>query len=94
MNISHLLGLLIGLVVGIGFSWMQWRVQLHHERKGTTSRVGLLPGSMTRVAILLAVLGLVQVAFPSASLVWITVGLLTALVLPMALRLKRMMARR
>ena len=92
MTIPNLTGLLLGLIIGTGFAGLQWFAQRRHEKKGDRRPLAALPGSMTRVALLLLALALAQVTFPGASLWWLTGGLLVALLLPMSWRLQRMRA--
>lgn len=94
MNNSLILGLLCGLGIGATFAWLQWRAVARYEKDMEAGRLARLPGAAIRVALLLVGLVLVQFALPPASLWWVTAGLLTALVLPLSWRLRRMLEHR
>ena len=94
MNFSDLSGLLAGLILGIGFTWLQWRATQKYEREAANNRLARVPGGMTRVAALMIGLAGVQVVLPAANLWWITGGLFIALLLPLSWRLRRMLQSR
>ena len=94
MNTINLIGLLVGAVIGVGFSWLQWRAARRYEKELAAGRLARVPGAMTRVALLLAALIAVQFVLPPGSLWWVTGGLLVAMLLPLSLRLRRMLQAR
>ena len=94
MNLSNFLGLASGLGIGSAFAWWQFRVMLQTERAATTGRLARVPGSVTRVAMLLLALVAVQVLLPSANLLWVTAGLFLAMALPLSWRLHRLWQQR
>ncbi len=61
-------GLTVGIAIGGAFGFIQQNAKRRHEyrqKNGTaTSAFSLVPGSMTRVALFLGVLALVQVLCP------------------------------
>ena len=94
MNTANGIGLFVGALLGVGFSWLQWRAMLRYEKDLAAGRLVRVPGAMTRVALLLAGLVAVQLILPASSLWWITGGLLAAMLLPLSLRLRRMLQAR
>jgi predicted outer membrane lipoprotein len=98
MNTMDLLSLGLGLVLGSGFAALQWLALEHRESLERQQQAPrwwrLLPGSATRVGLLLMGLVLVQLLCPRTSLWWLTTGLVAATVVSMSLRLKRMTTRR
>ena len=91
MTPANIIGLLAGVAIGVGFSWLQWRAQLRYEKEMRAGRLSRVPGAMTRVAVLLAGLVAVQLILPAGALWWVTGGLLAAMLLPLLLRLRRML---
>jgi len=51
-----------------------------------------LPGSMTRVAVLLMVVVVAHMVFPQADLFWVTIGVGVAYGVPFAVRLWRLVS--
>ena len=94
INSANIVGMLVGVLIGISFSLLQWRAALRYEKEMATGRLARVPGAMTRVALLMAGLVAVQLLLPAGSLWWVTGGLLTAMLLPLSLRLRRMLQAR
>jgi nicotinamide riboside transporter PnuC len=86
-----ILGTILGMIIGGLFAWFQWRAVVRYEKDMESGRLTRLPGAMSRVALLLLVLVGVQFILPPGSLWYVTGGLLAAMLLPMSLRLRRMM---
>src|SRR5204863_4621513 len=81
MNIlSNVLGLLLGVVIGGLFAWMQMqalrRNELLEKQEKLPRLLRQIPGSGGRCAFLLIALVLAQVLFPSANLLWLSGGFL------------------
>ena len=83
MITANILGLLLGVVVGGSFAWLQLQALRRNELLERQEKVPALmrqiPGSMGRCAFLLMTLVLVQVLFPTASLLWTTASSMEAL---------------
>ena len=94
MNTSQLIGLFAGLILGIAFTWLQWRAAQKYERDAVNNRLARVPGGMTRVAMLMIGLVAIQVLLPAANLWWVSGGLFIALLLPLSWRLRRMLQSR
>lgn len=90
INLADFTGLVIGAALGLGFAGLQWYAQTRNEKRGLDRWLARLPGSMTRTALLLVGLAAVQILAPGVSLWYVTGGLILALAVPMALRLRRM----
>lgn len=90
MTMMNGIGLVAGLTIGIGFAGLQWLAQANNERRNERRWLrALLPGSASRVAVLLLALVGVQFALPAGNLWWITFGALLAQGVPLGLRLRR-----
>jgi hypothetical protein len=93
MDISTILGLIVGATIGFAFAWLQLQA-LHRnellERQLDVPRwMQQIPGSMGRVAFLLMTLVGAQVLFGSnADARWMALGVALAYALPFAIRLK------
>jgi hypothetical protein len=94
INQSRLLGLLIGAVIGGLYAWWQLRALARHERvqreQGQAPKVtAMIPGSITRVAMLLIALVLVQVLDREKRVdrIWLMVSLAAAYSIPFFWRL-------
>ncbi|HUK81403.1 MAG TPA: ATP synthase subunit I [Verrucomicrobiae bacterium] len=99
MDYSVWLGLLVGLMIGGVYALWQLRALARHEKfqreQGQLPRVAsMLPGSFTRIAVLLIVLVLAQVVFPKASVLWVAVGVAIGYGVPFAWRLKGMLSKK
>ena len=92
MITANILGLLLGVVVGGSFAWLQLQALRRNELLERQEKVPALmrqiPGSMGRCAFLLMTLVLVQVLFPTASLLWTTAGFFITYSIPFILRLR------
>ena len=93
------LGLLTGMIIGGVYAWWQLRalarnVRIQRERGEVPAVTSMLPGSMTRVAVLLMTLIVAQVVFPRANLKWVAIGVGIAYGVPFLLRLKSMISQK
>jgi len=93
-NIDFILGLVSGFGIGALFAWLQWRAVARYSKDLEAGRLTRIPGAMTRVALLLIGLVGVQFLLPSGSLWWVTSGLAIAMLVPLSLRLRRMLESR
>jgi len=98
---SRLLGVLIGAVIGGAYAWWQLHALACHERvqreQGQAPKVtSMIPGSMTRVAMLLMALVLVQVFDQQKRIdrIWLMVSLAIAYSVPFFWRLWLMYSQR
>jgi hypothetical protein len=91
MNTSVVLGLILGLVIGGAFAWLQLqalrRNELLEKRQELSTLLKQIPGSGARVAFLLVTLVLVQVLVPTANKWWLTGGLAVGYGIPFLWRL-------
>ncbi len=103
MGQSELLGLGVGAVIGGLYAWLQLRALRRHELRQqqdgrSPSVAGMVPGSMTRVALLLMTLVLVQVGNQKYGwgihLIWLTFSLGIAYSIPFFWRLWLMYSKR
>src|SRR5437899_12780256 len=101
MDEAKLLGLLIGAVIGGLYAGWQLRALARHERiqreQGQAPKVtSMIPGSMTRVAMLLMALVLVQVFDQEKRVdrIWLMVSLAIAYSVPFFWRLWQMYSQR
>ena len=99
MDYSVWLGLLVGLAVDGAYAFWQLRALARHERilreQGQSPKIAsMLPGSFTRIAILLIVLIGAQVVFPKANLLSVLVGVGVGYGVPFAWRLKTMYSKK
>ena len=92
MNSAILLGILLGLIIGSAFAWLQLRAarrnELLQQQQQPTGALHQVPGSMGRVAFLLMALVAVQVFFPHADKWSLSGALVVAYGIPFAWRLK------
>jgi len=90
--LSNVLGLLLGVVIGGLFAWMQMqalrRNELLEKQEKLPRLLRQIPGSGGRCAFLLIALVLAQVLFPSANLLWLSGGFLITYAVPFLLRLR------
>jgi hypothetical protein len=100
MDQSKWLGLLVGMVIGAGYAWLQLlalrRNELLQQQEKPRGVIAMLPGSMARVALLLLVLVLIQVLDQKQMInrIWLVIGLVVAYSVPFFWRLKQMMSRK
>ena len=91
MNTSVVWGLILGLVIGGAFAWLQLqalrRNELLEKRQELPTLLKQIPGSGARVAFLLVALVLVQVLVPAANKWWLTGGLAAGYGVPFLWRL-------
>ena len=94
MSISILLGIIMGLVIGGVFAWLQLqalrRNELIEKRQQLPTLLKQIPGSGMRVAFLLIALVLVQVLVPSANKWWLSGALAVGYGVPFLWRLLQM----
>ena len=91
----------LGVVIGGTYAWLQLAALRKNEQRqreaGAPSVIGMVPGSMLRVAMLLITLVLVQVGNQkfqwNIDLFWLTVSLAVAYSIPFFWRLKSLMSR-
>jgi hypothetical protein len=92
MNTSSFLGIVLGVIIGGAFAWLQLlalrRNELLERREQVPTFLRQIPGSGGRVAFLLMALVLAQVLFQSASVVWMAAGVAVAYAIPFAWRLR------
>ncbi|MGA2138315.1 MAG: hypothetical protein ABSH14_05585 [Verrucomicrobiia bacterium] len=92
MNITMYLGIILGVIIGGAFAWLQLlalrRNELLEKREQVPTLLRQIPGSGGRVAFLLIALVLAQVLFQSASVVWMAAGVAVAYAIPFVMRLK------
>ena len=92
MNTSVGLGLILGLLIGGAFAWLQFqalrRNELLEKQQQLPAFLKQLPRSGVRVAFLLATLVAVQVFFPAADKWWLSGTLAVAYGIPFCWRLK------
>ena len=102
MDSSVVLGIVLGVAIGGVYAWLQTSALRRHEQRmkqegRSPSVAGMVPGSMLRVALLLAALVLVQIASQKAGwkidLLWLMISLAVAYSIPFFWRLKDMMSR-
>ena len=90
--LSNILGLLLGVVIGGLFAWLQMqalrRNELLEKQEKLPKLLRQIPGSGGRCAFLLIALVLAQVLFPSANLLWLSGGFLITYAIPFLLRLR------
>ena len=89
---SNVLGLLLGVVIGGLFAWLQLqalrRNELLEKQEKVPKLLRQIPGSGGRCAILLVALVLAQLIFPMANLLWMTGGFVITYAIPFLLRLR------
>jgi hypothetical protein len=92
MNTGMYLGIILGVIIGGAFAWLQLlalrRNELLEKREQVPTLLRQIPGSGGRVAFLLIALVLAQVLFQSASVVWMAAGVAVAYAIPFVMRLK------
>lgn len=92
MNISMYLGLVLGVIIGAAFAWLQLQALRRNEMLERKEKVPTLlrqiPGSASRCAFLLMSLILAQMLFQSASVVWMATGVAVAYAIPFVFRLR------
>jgi hypothetical protein len=92
MNASIYLGIIVGVVIGGAFAWLQLlalrRNELLEKQEKVPTLLRQIPGSGGRVAFLLMALVLAQVLFQQASVVWMAAGVAVAYAIPFVMRLK------
>ncbi len=93
------LGLLTGMIIGGLYAGWQLRALARHQRiqreRGEAPAItSLLPGSMTRMMVLLATLVIAQVVFPRANLKWVAIGIAVAYSVPFFWRLRSLMSQK
>jgi hypothetical protein len=102
MDSSRVLGIVLGVLIGGSYALLQIRALRRHEERmkqsgQSPSVAGMVPGSMIRVALLLASLVLVQVGCQqfgwNVSLTWLMVSLVMAYSIPFFWRLKDIASR-
>ena len=63
MQLSQWMGLLVGLVIGAGYAWLQVRSMLRQQERQQRGELvsigGMFGGSLVRVALLVVALGAV-----------------------------------
>jgi len=91
-TLSNLMGLLLGVIIGGLFAWMQMqalrRNEMLEKQEKLPKLLRQLPGSGGRCAFLLMALVLAQVLFPKANLLWLSGGFLVTYAIPFVLRLR------
>jgi hypothetical protein len=97
METSIWLGLILGMVIGSAFAWLQMlalrRNEMLEKQQQLPGLFKLIPGSMGRVAFLLMALVLVQVLFPGVNLWWLTGGLVVTYAIPFIWQMKNRFSR-
>ncbi len=92
MDLSAILGLVLGALIGMAFAWLQLqalrRNELLEQQKEVPGWLKQVPGSMGRVAFLLMAFVLAQILFPVANVVWMAAGVAVAYAIPFILRLR------
>src|SRR5690242_1749040 len=92
MDISMMLGLVVGGVIGFAFAWLQLqalrRNELLEQQAEMPGWLKRLPGAGGRVAFLLMTFVLAQVCFQGANVPSMAIGVAIAYAIPFALRLK------
>lgn len=92
MSISIFLGLVLGVIIGAAFAWLQLQALRRNELLERREQVPILmrqiPGSMGRCAFLLMALVLAQVLFQTASVVSMAAGVAVAYAIPFLWRLR------
>jgi hypothetical protein len=92
MSISIYLGLVLGVIIGAAFAWLQLqalrRNELLERREQVPTLMRQIPGSMGRCAFLLMALVLAQVLFQTASVVSMAAGVAVAYATPFLWRLR------
>jgi hypothetical protein len=91
MNVSILLGIVLGMTIGASFAWLQLLAARRNEMLQKQEPLGILrqiPGSTGRVALLLMALVAVQVLFPTADKWWLSGSLVISYGIPFFWRLK------
>lgn len=92
MNESIWLGLVLGMVIGGIFAWLQFQALRRNEmlerKQQLPSLLKQLPGSAGRIAFLLVALVAVQVLFPGVNLWWLTGSLVVTYAIPFVWKLK------
>jgi hypothetical protein len=92
MNSSIWLGVILGVMIGGTFAWLQMlalrRNEMLEKQERLPGFLRLIPGSMGRVAFLLLALVLAQVRFPGVNLWWLTGSLIVTYAIPFVWRLR------
>ena len=92
MNISIYLGLVLGVLIGGTFAWLQLmalrRNEMLERKEQVPTLLRQIPGSASRCAFLLMSLILAQMVFQSANLVWMAAGVAVAYAIPFVYRLR------
>jgi len=89
---SNVLGLLLGVIIGGLFAWLQMQVlrrnELLEKQEKLPKLLRQIPGSGGRCAFLLMALVLARVLFPTANPLWLPGGFLITYAIPFVLRLR------
>jgi hypothetical protein len=92
MNTSSFLGIVLGVIIGGTFAWLQLlalrRNELLEKQEKVPTLLRQIPGSGGRVAFLLMALVLAQALFHEANVVWMAAGVAVAYAIPFAWRLR------
>ena len=92
MNTSIYLGLILGVIIGGTFAWLQLQALRRNEMLERKEQVPTLlrqiPGSASRCAFLLVSFILAQVLFQSANVVGMATGVAVAYAIPFVFRLR------
>jgi len=92
MNITMCLGIILGVIIGAAFAWLQLLALRRNEMLERQERLPTLlrqiPGSMGRCAFLLMALVAAQALFQKANVVWMAAGVAVAYAIPFIWRLR------
>ena len=90
---SVLLGIILGMVIGAAFAWLQLlaaqRREMLEKQQQVPTLLRQLPGSGARVAFLLMALILVQIFVPDANKWWLSGSLVVCSGVPALWRLRQ-----